>query len=133
MKNKNNVFFIITKFIILIVAFIDWLPTEQEWIDGLAEIENSFPNTIWIDKEKNIKILRMGGGSYVLKRQDNDIQYPQYMNGIIYNKTFVITRNRNNRYFTYDVINNKKKEIKKHDIQKFKNKYNLKSDFLPLA
>lgn len=133
MKNKNNVFFIITKFIILIVAFIDWLPTEQEWIDGLAEIENSFPNTIWIDKEKDIKILRMGGGSYVLKRQDNDIQYPQYMTGIIYNKTFVITRNRNNRYFTYDVINNTKKEIKKHDIQKFKNKYNLKGDFLPLA
>lgn len=132
MKNKNNVFFIITKFIILIVAFIDWLPTEQEWIDGLVEIENSFPNTIWIDKEKDIKIWRMGGGSYVVKRQDDDIQYPQYMTGIIYNKTFVITRNRNNRYFTYDVINNKKKEINKNDIQKLKNKYNLKGDFLPL-
>lgn len=132
MKNKNNVFFIITKFIILIVAFIDWLPTEQEWIDGLVEIENSFPNTIWIDKEKDIKIWRMGGGSYVVKRQDDDIQYPQYMTGIIYNKTFVITRNRNNRYFTYDVINDKKKEINKNDIQKLKNKYNLKGDFLPL-
>lgn len=132
MKNKNNVFFIITKFIILIVAFIDWLPTEQEWIDGLVKIENSFPITIWIDKEKDIKIWRMGGGSYVIKRQDDDIQYPQYMTGIIYNKTFVITRNRNNRYFTYDVINNKKKEINKNDIQKLKNKYNLKGDFLPL-
>lgn len=74
----------------------------------------------------------MVGGSHVVKRQDDDIQYPQYMTGIIYNKTFVITRNRNNRYFTYDVINNKKKEINKNDIQKLKNKYNLKGDFLPL-
>ncbi|WP_414051271.1 hypothetical protein [Macrococcus animalis] len=132
MKKRNNVLFILTKVIILIVAFIDWLPTEKEWLDGLEKIDNSFPNTIWIDKKKDIKIWRMGGGSYVVKRQDDDIPYPQYMTGIIYNKKFVITRNRNNRYFTYDVVNNKKKEIKKHDIQSLKKKYQLKGDFISL-
>ncbi|WP_414047961.1 hypothetical protein ACMGE7_04605 [Macrococcus equi] len=111
---------------------MDWLPTEQEWEEGLAEIHNSFPNTIWIDKEKDIKIWYMGGGSYVIKRQDHDVKYPQYFTGIIYNNQFVITRNRNDRYFTYDVINNKTNEINKKDIPELKRKHHLKGDFISL-
>ncbi|WP_414043408.1 hypothetical protein ACMGE9_01055 [Macrococcus sp. EM39E] len=132
MKKRNNILFIMTKLIILTVAFLDWLPTEQEWLNGLEKIDNSFPNTIWIDKKKDIKIWRMVIGSYIVKRREDTVKYPQYMTGIIYNKKFVITRNRNNRYFTYDVVNNKNKEIKKHDIQLLKKKYQLKGDFISL-
>ncbi|WP_414052732.1 hypothetical protein [Macrococcus animalis] len=55
MKKRNNILFIMTKLIILTVAFLDWLPTEQEWLNGLEKIDNSFPNTIWIDKRKTLK------------------------------------------------------------------------------
>ncbi|WP_414056068.1 hypothetical protein [Macrococcus equi] len=132
MKNRNNILFFLSKFIILFVAFLDWLPTEEEFEKGLTEIYDSFPYTIWIDKQHDIKFWNMGGGSYILKRKDDTVQYPQYLKGIIYNKKFVITKNRNNRYFTYDVVNNKKKEIKKQEIPSLKNKYHLKGELIPL-